>query len=981
MCPGLHEQTMLRLPQLISTLWGVIVRSVGQPDPYCKFLIYVFFLATTVNSFGINMQKENRVCVDWDGRYHKLDQKLSASKLLEKITFESDVSFEKDEFFYLTDLKVGNSIDSETIKKACFYLEQRRLFSRVCIVLKDFDQGIALHFILTGHKRLERVKIEGVLFGREKYRRMYGIEPGAKFTQRKHEYAVQNILRDLKKMGYLNAKISSKVYCDSKNKLVTVTLKIDCNDQFTILGADSLLQEPVQDSCGECAVLKGRVDSLLKGRLVSSKYSKKFLNKEVKFLKKYLAYNGYPFAQIKFDVLKNQLRKRVQLKFNIFLHQRQCYFFSGNSFFSKDELLDYVMFSGDPIWHLPLSLVVKDLTDLYKKHGFWQAAVEGVESENCYKFSINEGLRSVIRKVSIRGLDQFDSDFLVRKFFKKVLAKKYYDKKLLDKSLAEMTNWFVQSGFWDFHILSTEFKNLKLKSNLHELVIVVDEGMRRFLKSSLAINYEDLCLPFSKVNKDIPFRACYLQEQKNWLQDHFASQGYCNVSVAPQVKDEKGDVAVAWDVKFDEPVLLGKTVRRGNGKFLFNNLYRELPYKEGDVWQKQKLENAFFRIKNLDTFDSIRFFPASDIDLDGRKPVVLYLDSDNHLEFRTRLGFQKVSKNFAFKSGATYKAGGSALYKNISDRGDQLRFDADVTRFYRSIVAQYKIPIFIKMPLRLSTKVYTNKYDQPLFIGSKDKLYNVRQQGALIDIGYKGRVLNTGLNVGFEGIRVDNISKEYAAAIDFSDLLLSEQVPFMFIQPTMLVDYLNDKLNPRKGVLTLATLKGMFALGREQSYFVKLLLEQSVFLPMFNESTLAMRVRFGHIFTNNFNVIMPIERFYLGGANSLRSFEPDFAPPLGTTKFDGKDIFVPQGGKTMINASFEARLSLYKSFGVVLFQDLGILLKKNTNLGNSDLLTATGFGLRYMTPVGPLRFDIGWRPRRFVEDSNFAWFLTVGHTF
>jgi outer membrane protein assembly factor BamA len=921
------------------------------------------------------------VCVDWGDRYSKLDHKFIGSINLVKTTFDSDIPFSKDEFSYLTGLVSGSVIDIKQLKNACFYLEQRNLFSRICIALRNCENGKALHFSLVGYKRLGNVRVEGVLFGKDRYRRMYGIEEGSKFNQAKHEFAVKRVLSRLKSEGYLGATVESRVECDLATKLVTVFLTVHSGDQFTISSIKCSLQDPVGNDCSDCDLMGESVVKLLKNRLVGNRYSKVFLKKQVKFFKKHFARSGYPFAQIKCDILKNKVKKQIEIVFNVFLRQKQCYQFFGNAFYANNDLLDYIMFSGDPIWHLPISLVVKDLIDLYRNNGFWQVEIDAIEEQDCYKFLIKEGARSIIKKASIKGLDSFSSKQFSRRFFSKVLISKFYNKKILDRAISEITDWFIQNGFWDFKVLSTDFKVLK-KNNVYELVVVVDEGQRRFLRSAVVTNHQELCLPFSRVRGDLPFKSCYLQAQKDWMQGYFASKGYCNITVYPRVRDESGDVLVEWDVKFDQPALLGKTVRRGNGKILFNNLYKRLPYKEGETWDKQKLEDAFFHIKNLDAFDSIRVYPATELDINGKKPILLHLNLDNKLEFRTRLGFQKVSKNFVFKSGATYKVGVSALYKNMTNRGDQLRFDADFTRYYRSVVAQYKVPVFIKIPLYFATKVYTNKYDQPIFIGSKKRLYSVCQQGALIDIGYKGRALNTGVNFGFEGVRVGDISKEYAAAIDFSDSLLSKQVPFIFIEPTMLLDYLDDKLNPRKGILTLATFKGMFAMGREQSYFLKFLLEQSAFVPMFHKSTLAMRFRFGHIFTNNFDVIMPIERFYLGGANSLRSFEPDFAPPLGTVKVPGEDnILVPQGGKTMINAIFEFRFPVYKNFGIVLFQDIGTLLKKGTNLGEGELLVATGFGLRYMTPVGPLRFDIGWRPRRFEADSNFAWFLTVGHTF
>ena len=165
--------------------------------------------------------------------------------------------------------------------------------------------------------------------------------------------------------------------------------------------------------------------------------------------------------------------------------------------------------------------------------------------------------------------------------------------------------------------------------------------------------------------------------------------------------------------------------------------------------------------------------------------------------------------------------------------------------------------------------------------------------------------------------------------------------------------------------------------------FLKMLAEQSVFIPLW-PFVLGLRVRFGHIFNQKFSTIMPSERFYLGGENSLRSYEIDQAPPLGIfIEPDGKRRLVPQGGKSMFNGNIELRFPLYKNFGATIFQDFGILSDtKMSDVKSQSLLTATGFGLRYNTPIGPLRFDIGFKWHKCdLEESFFAWFLTFGNAF
>ena len=160
--------------------------------------------------------------------------------------------------------------------------------------------------------------------------------------------------------------------------------------------------------------------------------------------------------------------------------------------------------------------------------------------------------------------------------------------------------------------------------------------------------------------------------------------------------------------------------------------------------------------------------------------------------------------------------------------------------------------------------------------------------------------------------------------------------------------------------------------------------EQSFFIP-FKKLTFGFRVRFGHIFHECFSSIMPSERFYLGGANSIRSYQTDMAPPLGIIcNKDGKRDFVPKGGKSMVNVNIELRIPVYKQFGIALFQDLGTLsdAEEIRALRETELLAGSGFGLRYNTPLGPLRFDIAWKWHVFDPCiMRYAWFLSFGQAF
>lgn len=181
------------------------------------------------------------------------------------------------------------------------------------------------------------------------------------------------------------------------------------------------------------------------------------------------------------------------------------------------------------------------------------------------------------------------------------------------------------------------------------------------------------------------------------------------------------------------------------------------------------------------------------------------------------------------------------------------------------------------------------------------------------------------------------------------------------------------------------SLKGMVPLEKKykDSFFIKLLFEQSCFIPL-KSVVAAIRFRFGHIFYRQLSAIMPSERFYLGGSHSLRGYEADLAPPLGIfSDNDADDHVVPRGGKSMLNGNIELRFPIAKKIGCVLFQDFGALSGDNfADFKPHNILAATGFGARFFTPLGPLRFDIGWKwKRQQLVERAYAWFLTFGQAF
>ena len=96
------------------------------------------------------------------------------------------------------------------------------------------------------------------------------------------------------------------------------------------------------------------------------------------------------------------------------------------------------------------------------------------------------------------------------------------------------------------------------------------------------------------------------------------------------------------------------------------------------------------------------------------------------------------------------------------------------------------------------------------------------------------------------------------------------------------------------------------------------------------------------------------KRYFLGGASSIRGWGRFEVSPLS-------GFGLPIGGHTSLDGSSEVRMPVRGKIGAVAFLDYGNVWMNTWDFNLGDLRYAVGPGLRYLTPIGPLRFDLGWQ--------------------
>jgi outer membrane protein assembly factor BamA len=189
-----------------------------------------------------------------------------------------------------------------------------------------------------------------------------------------------------------------------------------------------------------------------------------------------------------------------------------------------------------------------------------------------------------------------------------------------------------------------------------------------------------------------------------------------------------------------------------------------------------------------------------------------------------------------------------------------------------------------------------------------------------------------------------------------------------------LVDRRSNPFDPTGGWFTSAT----FELSRQgigsDLNFLRSFLQYFQFTPIADRTVLAAAVRLGLARTFEDEELIPSERFFAGGATTVRGYRED---DLGPRSIFGD----AEGGRAMLILNAEARFPVYRWIRGVGFVDMGNVYPMVGDISFSDLLVGLGGGLRFDTPVGVFRFDLAVPANRRSFDPKWRVHFGLGHAF
>jgi outer membrane protein insertion porin family len=206
-----------------------------------------------------------------------------------------------------------------------------------------------------------------------------------------------------------------------------------------------------------------------------------------------------------------------------------------------------------------------------------------------------------------------------------------------------------------------------------------------------------------------------------------------------------------------------------------------------------------------------------------------------------------------------------------------------------------------------------------------------------------------------------------------SSLVGPEDYSVVGIGVAQTLDYRNNKVLPTRGFIFDTSLD--FAPNDIGSIsFIRGRIRFSYYVPVTAKSSLALGVRAGLISPLSSQELPIDERFFNGGATTVRSFSELTLGPRDNAGY-------PLGGESFTVFNIEYTFPIWGDVYGALFVDAGNVVQNAANFGVEDMRYAIGGGLRYNLPIGAIRFDYGLNPSPKPGEAQGAFHFAIGVAF
>jgi len=681
--------------------------------------------------------------------------------------------------------------------------------------------------------------------------------------------------------------------------------------------------------------------------------------------------------------------------------------FDGNSEFDDDDLSEILTTKTKQV--LSLSKIKQDRAKIVKKYeekGYYLADVgydliddlsSGKKAWKKLVFKVNEGEQVKIRKILFSGNNKFSARELKRTMISTeghllspMTGGGLYRELAFQRDIQALSFYYADNGY-----IKAQFPQPKVLLSQDrryiDIIIQVIEGAQYRmgeldydLAGDQTYTTERLKKEFSLQTGSV-FKVTVLQKQIAKLSDLYGDKGYAYANIIPgQALDDSDPKNPRVNLKFSVEkgplVKWGRIDVKGNYGTHDRIVRRELPFAEGDLYNATKKKKGFNRIKRLGFFgDNIEFLESSPKGRRDVKNLTIKVEEKPTGSLNVSAGFGSASK---------WLVGAQVNQNNLFGQGYKLGLNAQLNSISQEVNLNFTNPRFNDSSWIFGINVFHTR-DQ---VGFNPKTYDKKLTGGSFTFG-KEIFENFALTSEYrlEHNKLKNIVNPIVLKNDYIRNRTVGRDPEFFVsslKAKLAYDTRNNRLDPSAGMYTAlsAEIAGIGGLPF-QKYNLGLRYYQKLFWNIVFKSRLEM----GYVVNAIGSEEVPdTERYSLGGIFSLRGYDSSSVgstllgvPNLRLSPPQNQDIVI--GGKAKFLTNLELEFPLIPDAKVkgVFFFDAG---SAGDTFFDNDfgpaILANYGWGLRWFSPMGPLRFEVGFPLHKIpTSDDKVHYNFVIAPTF
>jgi len=852
--------------------------------------------------------------------------------------------------------KVGDPFRFEDLDLGVSFLRKWGVFDVIEARTIDTTEGVVVEITFGEAKVITSIDIIGNYpYLENKILKYLTIHTGDLYTSKRVEDQIDRIKEFYNREGY----VDTEVYVEEEEQPfehgVAITFRI---------GRGDLIRYRTITIEGNRAYPDGRFASAIDS---FRPYSEQRLRRTLRELAEFYRQHGYPRAKI--WIIKKEISfdaRRADLVVGVYEGPKVKVKFKGNHRISNRKLRKAVtIFKEGNYDSYEIEASIEAIKQLYKTSGYPEAQIKAdtqtdEEGTIAITFTISEGASQIVRKIIFEGNDHIGAGQLKKDMATKQHSfshKGAFDPEMVDEDASSIRRIYSGDGYGETEVGNWDVKRHKGGFNL-DITIPIQEGLQTIVRRVVFKGNDSVSsrrlLSVLKVRPKKPLDEVDILNERQRLLIYYTDHGHPYAEVKQTIeRDEPSNAAdIIYDINEGDKVQIGRILIVGDVLTSQKAIKGSMGIHEGDKFSYKKIVDSQLNLRRLGAFSAVTI---ETIGLAEKEQIVhLLVEVDEQKPFLLDLEFG-YSTDYGFS--------GALSFTNLNSFGWAKRTMLKMTggRDLQRAEIGWLDPAFLGSSFEMSVLSWIQHEIRPAF----DYL---QLAGSL---GFFRRYRSFGFFFKYELDRNYLIegSSTAADAESLRDNTISD------ISLSSSYDTRDSFSNPTKGWFTMGGVDIFNEIGGNQANFVKFYWQGENEETIFKRFTFSTMLRFNNIVTIGSNVSVPTnELLFLGGDDTVRGFDED---GLGPVDANGD----PTGGRVRWIFNEELRIRLFNRFQWVFFFDMGSLTNNFSGMNWDYIRQSAGFGLRYVTPVGPIRADYGIKLDRKSGESFGRFHLTFGYLF